>query len=162
MSSHTCLRTSRRFRLLGMLMGLACSACGGEGDGLTKFPVHGSVQVNGQPAEGMVVTFQSTTDATGKNAARPVGVTDADGRFELSTNGDKDGAVEGEYAATFFWPSGKGPMPTDRLKGRFSRPGDPRFKVKIAAQATELEPFRLDIDPKLLKPAPATATAVVK
>lgn len=160
MSSHSRLYASRCGRHLAMLAGLVCSACGGEDDGLKKFPVRGTVQVNGQPADGMVVTFQSTSNTATGNAARPVAVADADGRFELSTNGDKDGAVEGEYAVTFFWPSDKGPMPSDRLKGRFSRPSDSGFKVKIAPQANELEPFRLELDPKLLKPAPGRPAIV--
>jgi hypothetical protein len=142
-----------RPRLLGGLIALAFVGCsGGADDGLKKYPVRGTVLVNGRPAAGIAVTFHHNGEAPG-NAARPVAVADAEGRYTLSTNADKDGAVEGEYTVTFFWPADNGPMPRDRLGGRFADTGLSAFKARVGPRENEIEPFRLEIDPRLLSPA---------
>lgn len=139
----------------GLLLALACAGCaGGEGDGPKKYPVRGVVLVNGQPAERMAVTFHNADPQAPGNAARPVGVSDAEGRFALSTDADKDGAVEGDYEVTFFWPSDDGPMPGDRLGKRFGDRARSKHKLRIEPKENDLEPFRLEVDPKALKPSP--------
>lgn len=130
-----------------------CGGCGGgPDDGLEKYPVRGQVFVNGEPAELMAVTFNNTDANAPGNAARPVAVTDAEGRFALSTNADKDGAVPGEYIVTFYWASENGPSAYDRLGGRFSNPAKSEFKARVEREENDVEPFKLDIDPKALKP----------
>lgn len=144
----------RRYAFLSWAVALVASGCpGGVDDGLTKFPVKGSVKVNGEPAAGMVVNFNGLGQGQAGNASRPVGRTDATGAYELSTNGDKDGAVEGEYAITFFWPSDEGALPTDLLGGKFSDPVRSKIKVSVAPKLNELAPFELDVDAKKLKAA---------
>jgi hypothetical protein len=148
------LRTGAALRLLGVTATLVLGGCSGDpGDGLEKFPVRGAVLVNGVPAPRMVVNFHALDPGTGGNAASPVARCDDSGRFELSTNADRDGAVAGRYAVTFFWPSDEGAMPTDRLDGRFSRPEGSPFRVEVERKANELEPFRVELDPKALAPA---------
>lgn len=151
----------RPLRHQGIWWTLALGYCGcsaGVDDGLKKFPVRGAVLVNGEPAVGMVVTFNNLDRNAPGNATRPVGRTDAEGRFALSTNGEKDGAIEGQYTVTFFWPSDEGAMPVDRLGGRFNDSGRSTFRPIVEPKANDLEAFRLDLDPKLLKPGRAGKT----
>jgi hypothetical protein len=132
-----------------LALGLACWGCSGKpGDGLTKYPVRGTVLVNGEPAAGMVLTFNNLDRGAPGNAARPVGRADPDGHFELSTNGDKDGAVVGDYAVTFFWPSDEGTLPIDLLGGRFADAGRSAFRQRVEPTENDLEPFLLTLDPK--------------
>ncbi|WP_422929840.1 hypothetical protein [Singulisphaera sp. PoT] len=132
---------------------LSVAGCGEESDGLEKYPVRGSVLVNGKPAEMMAVTFHNSDANAPGNASRPVAVTDAEGRFTLSTNADKDGAIPGEYLVTFFWSSENGPSAYDRLGGRFQNPKASTFKVQVGRKENDLEPFKLDVDSKAPKPA---------
>ncbi len=148
-------RSSRRGFVAACLAALAFGStpgCGDEGDGLEKHPVHGQVLVNGEPAELMAVTFHKTDGGASGNAARPVAVTDARGEFSLSTNADKDGAVVGEYVVTFYWASENGPSAYDRLGGRFANPDSSAYHVRVEPKTNELEPLRLDIDAKKLRP----------
>ncbi|QDV32415.1 hypothetical protein [Tautonia plasticadhaerens] len=132
----------------------------GPDDGLEKHPVRGSVLVNGEPAELMVVTFHNLDPAAPGNAGRPVGATDAEGRFELSTNADRDGAVAGEYAVTFFWSSSNTINAADRLGGRFTEPSRSEFKVRVVPGDNDLEPFRLEVEPSQIRPADGAAPVV--
>jgi hypothetical protein len=140
-------------RAAALLIVLACGGgCGDAGDGLEKYPVRGRVLVNGQSAEMMAVTFHNTDPAAPGNAARPVAVTDAEGRFALSTNADRDGAVPGEYLVTFFWASENGPSAYDRLGGRFADAAGSGQRIRVEKKENDLEPIDLRVDPGALKP----------
>ncbi|MDR3619547.1 MAG: hypothetical protein P4L85_09370 [Paludisphaera borealis] len=137
---------------------LACASasitgCGADESGPRKYPVRGTVEVNGAPASKVVVTFNNANPAAPGNSAHPVARADDQGRFELSTDADKDGAVEGSYSVTFFWPSDEGTFPKDRLDGMFSKPEASKIKVDVKSEENALEPFRLTIPAKRLKPA---------
>ncbi len=109
---------------------LSVAGCSGHvDDGLEKYPVHGQVLVNQPARELMSVTLQQHRHQRPGQRARPVAVTDPEGRFALSTNADKDGAVPGEYLVTFFWASENGPSAYDRLGGRFSNPTKSDFRA---------------------------------
>src|SRR5262245_1271838 len=108
---------SRRFHRSGressirrgvLLLFCLAPGCSDGAVGLKTYPVRGSVLVNGEPAKGMVVTFQNTDKNAPGNAVHPVAVTDDQGKFALSTNADKDGAPEGEYVVLFFWNASQG------------------------------------------------------
>lgn len=58
----------------------------------SRYPVSGTVTINGQPLQGATLNFLS---ADGSRSA--VGETDARGRYELTTFAPGDGAVPGEY-----------------------------------------------------------------
>ena len=58
--------------------------------------------VEGKPAEGVQVFFHPL-DASQRGIPR--GVTDAEGRFQLRTYHDGDGAPAGEYTVTVYWPA---------------------------------------------------------
>ncbi|HET6572815.1 MAG TPA: hypothetical protein VFG68_04375 [Fimbriiglobus sp.] len=86
----------RAFRLL-VLCGSAAllSGCGGGPD---IAPVSGRVTMDGKPLANVYVTFQPNPGKDVENAGRgSVGVTDADGRFTLTYEGGRSGAVVGKH-----------------------------------------------------------------
>ena len=153
--SRRCHRSERESSLRRGLLLLLCLAagCSDEAVSLKTYPVRGSVLVNGEPAKGMVVTFQNTDKSAPGNAAHPVAVTDKDGKFALSTDSNKDGAPEGEYVVRFFWNSSEGLPAFDRLGGRFNKAEQSKFRVKVEPKEMDLEPFRLDVAAKRIRPA---------
>lgn len=99
--------------LLGSLMCLACCGCGGgkpEGEAKRE-PVYkagGIVTRKGVPVEGAVVQLLSMAGKPGAS-----GRTDAQGKFVLSTYGNGDGAVEGEFVVLISKPeTGTAAAPT--------------------------------------------------
>lgn len=68
--------------------------CAGQqgGDRPKTVPVTGTVTHNGQPVEGATVAFQGAGGSQGA-----IGVTDAGGKYKLTTFQSGDGAVPGEY-----------------------------------------------------------------
>ncbi len=85
---------SRGVLSAGMLVFVVSLGCGGgaDGDRPATYPVSGTVAMNGQPVADANVNFQMV-DGTGA----AVGVTDAHGRYELTTFTAGDGAMLGEY-----------------------------------------------------------------
>jgi hypothetical protein len=84
---------------------MLCLGCGGP-TGEPTYPVTGTVKVNGAPAEGVAVSF--VPDGDGGQCA--VGVTDAAGKYSLTTRKKDDGAVVGRYKVGFA--KYQGPPPT--------------------------------------------------
>ena len=78
---------------------IGCTPAGGGGPETVK--VTGTVTLNGQAVDGATVSFSPTSG--GRAAA---GVTDASGRFTLSTLETGDGAVPGSYGVTITKRSG--------------------------------------------------------
>jgi hypothetical protein len=130
------------------LLGLA--GCGNEGPVL--HPVRGKVLVNGRPAERVVVAFYHSDPTVKGNAAHPCTVTNEAGEFQMSTNTDGDGAVEGEYIVTFIWWSDPDPdRAKDLLSSKYSDEKKSTFRAKVSKGATELPPFELTADPTQVK-----------
>jgi hypothetical protein len=130
-------------------MVLALAGCG---DGkIKRFPVKGSVTVDGQPADGAMVVFCPVNPSPEVEALRPSAKADASGAFALMTFDAGDGAPAGEYKVLVKWPA----KPTmDARDGRPGAPGPDRLKGKyynldntqLTAQVdgpTELPPFAL-------------------
>lgn len=82
--------------LLGSVLGLGC---GGQQDAdrPSTCPVTGTVTHNGEPVDGATVAFQSADGSRGA-----VGVTDAGGKYTLTTFESGDGAVPGAYQVKIF------------------------------------------------------------
>ena len=122
-------------------------------DGLTKFPVTGTVLINGKPQEGVRVRFFRDGKPGRTNADTPAAVTDSEGRFAISTNGDGDGAVAGTYKVTFFWKHGNAPGTPDLLGGRYTKLETSAFEVTVIEGENELPAFELEApDPAELRP----------
>jgi hypothetical protein len=90
------------------------------------YPVAGKVLVNGLPAAGAMVAFHPLNEIHGSGCL-PVGTTDDDGTYRLTTYATGDGAPAGEYAVTVIWPDGtphdcsdEGTLKHDLLKGRYA------------------------------------------
>jgi hypothetical protein len=86
----------------GWIVALAAVGCGQS----ETVEVTGTVTLNGQPAEQAEVMFNPK--AAGRFA---IGVTDASGKFTLSTAKPNDGALPGEYVVTLaeYYPPDKPP-----------------------------------------------------
>jgi hypothetical protein len=85
----------------------ALAGCPGGGTGVGTVPVTGTVTLDGSPVSGASVAF-SPKSADGRAAA---GVTDASGRFELTTVAGGDGAMPGSYAVTITKAAGQALAP---------------------------------------------------
>ena len=100
-----------RYLMILLLATLPLSGCSGSSeDKWTKqrpetIPAGGSVTFKGEPLEGATVVFRS-------NGAQPqaaVGRTDKEGKFQLRTFEDGDGAVPGEQTVTITCVKSEGP-----------------------------------------------------
>ncbi|HID75213.1 MAG TPA: carboxypeptidase regulatory-like domain-containing protein [Planctomycetaceae bacterium] len=83
--------------LTGMVLGCAGS------DRPETVPVSGTVTLNGQPLAGAHVVF---TLKEGGELAKATGTTDSQGKYQLSTFGENDGAVPGSYVVTITKTAG--------------------------------------------------------
>jgi hypothetical protein len=133
--------------LVPALCGLSCSGSGGKLN-----PVEGKVLYKDKPLKGAVLTFhpKGGNDVT---TVRPVGMTQEDGTFKLTT-GQKEGAPAGEYVVTLICSeevnpsskksfSTKAPETQDRFQGAYAKPETSTLKVEIKKGNNQLEPFRL-------------------
>lgn len=137
-----------------VLMGLVCwSGCR---DGrVVRYPVQGTVLVDGQPADGAFVFLFPLDGSEEVMKLRPYGITDANGTFTLSSLSPNDGSPVGEFAVTVRWPDRhptqmgngnekrSGLAGYDRLNGRYTSPTKSPLKVTITAGQNELPPFEL-------------------
>jgi len=130
---------------LGLCLCLAsCSNKYGEHP---PYPVSGRLVVNGKPAEGAAVVFRHTAD-WGDKTIVPIGWTDAEGNFEMSTFGVKDGAPAGEYKVEISWPAyrkGRNIGP-DKLGGKFSDGNKSGLTVQVEEKSNMLKPFDLNVE----------------
>lgn len=132
--------------LLSGVLAAGCRRASHQLESRPTFPVEGTLLVRGQPEQGLQVFFHPL-DASQRGIPR--GVTDADGRFQLRTYRDGDGAPAGEYALTVYWP---GPpkvpaddqLPPDRLEGRYANPRDSSLRATVAGPRTTLPTFDIN------------------
>lgn len=117
-----------------------------------KYPVTGTVLVNGEPAWGVQIQLVSSEGGLSDQDARPGGTTDKNGNFELTSYWTGDGAVSGEFAVVFFWPTNILNPSTDRFRGKFLNASKSTFRITIPPEKTKLTPFDLIIDSKELLP----------
>lgn len=78
-----------RFASFALLLALLAAGCGG---GPEFAEVQGTVKVNGRPVDKIQVEFWPTV-----SGPRSIGVTDAEGRFTLTADTGKPGAVVGTH-----------------------------------------------------------------
>lgn len=100
---------------------------GPVGEVIEVVDASGVLTFQGKPLEGFTVTFMPVT------GGRPAsGITDAEGKFVLGTNGANDGAVAGANKVAVVWA---GPPPTDdTTAGAIDDPADmPAPPVEIPA-----------------------------
>lgn len=146
-----------RFQQLVVVMMLVTLGCSDVDPNLKPvFPVQGGVYFKGNPAEGDMVTFHPLPLESGQYVAvRSRGTVSEDGMFKLTTYNTDDGAPQGDYAVTIYWPAkptgtrdnfeDEGTeLPRDKLGLRFSNPASTSLRVEIKAPSTELLPFKIE------------------
>lgn len=109
----------------------------------------------GRPCDNALVVFHPL-EKDRINDPKPVGKTDTQGGFVLTTFAENDGAIPGEYAITVVWPgqnskSSKlsmtgegGAAGADQLKGKFGDPSKPLLKATIPSQGAPDLAFEVD------------------
>jgi hypothetical protein len=137
--------------LLGLvLVGLLATAGCGDGK-IRRYPINGSVNVDGKPTAGVMVIFCPVGGSEELQKMRPFGITEADGKFQLTSVQRADGAPLGQYKVLMNWPEqSRGPsrdgiqeMGPDRLQGRYMNLNKCQFTVDVKSGANDLPPFEL-------------------
>ena len=130
----------------GLLVLCLCVVLGcGQATGPVKYPVSGMVTVNGEPAEGVAVVFHHGDPGLPASLRYPTAVSDAEGLFQISSTGTKDGAVSGEYAVTFTWLSSSELDAFDMFNGALGTPATSRFKVVVPVEEPGQVQFDIEI-----------------
>jgi hypothetical protein len=137
---------------LAALCAALAVGCGKQNDGRAPlYPASGQVTVGGQPAAGAEVVFYgATSDLQGPGTIAPVGTTDENGRYQLSSYGVDDGAPAGKFNVTVHWPEPIPPgadeemyQPKDRLKQKYLDPKSAGITMEIPVGGGELPPIAL-------------------
>jgi hypothetical protein len=129
----------------GILLALLASACsrGGTSNEVRK-PVHsvrGQLLVGGKPATGALIVLVPLNEPAEPVDPRPRAEAGADGSFDVSMYGDKDGAPVGDYHVIVLW-EGEGGY--DKLKNQYSDPTKSKLRVTVKEGNNELPPFKLN------------------
>ena len=133
------------FLILGGCLGLLTPGCSPSGPKLN--PVRGTATVNGKPAHHAIV-FLHRKARTDMAEAVPYGKVAADGTFSITTTKDGDGATEGEYTITVYWPDmskpedGNGQRP-DALNGAYDKVAQSKLNTVVKAEANVIAPLNL-------------------
>ncbi len=130
-SSFNALRFDARLVALGVLV-FACLGCSEatQREGMVK--IKGLVQVDGAPAEGVLMTLHPQTG----DASISTGTTGEDGSLQISTYTLGDGAPAGDYIVTFTWGKYdrvKRAYLGDELGGRYASPKKSEVVWKVSA-----------------------------
>ena len=137
--------------LIASVAGLA-PGCFWRTDRLPVNRVGGSVLVAGKPAVGAKLFFHPVDAGFNPRALRPFAEVAEDGTFELSTYLADDGAPEGDYIVTVYWPAPRKPtkgkfedesLPPDRLKNVYSSPRTSNLRAHINRGDNVLPAFEL-------------------
>lgn len=114
--------------LLGNLV-LGCSEAPRGGPRLDTTPVTGVIEVDGEPAEGVLVECHPQPGAD--TIKYPLtAMTDAEGRFSMSMYQAGDGLPEGTYNLAFVWEE-MGIPPKDKLKKAYADPRKSNHQLTV-------------------------------
>ncbi len=127
------MRPSCFFPLVAMsVVWIGTGGCAPKGP--VKYQVTGVVRVNGEPAERMVVQLEAVNASQPGNLAYPTGLTDRDGTFWISTEGNRDGAAAGEYSVVFSWLSSPELDAFDMLGGALANAKNTPYRITIPTE----------------------------
>jgi hypothetical protein len=113
------------------------------------YPVKGQLVVQGKPAEGALVILQpkDNPNVAEWSEGFPRATTGTEGKFELGTYADTDGAPAGDYVVLVSWtppnPQNEETSLPDRLGGRYSDPATSKLTAKVEPRPTELPPINI-------------------
>lgn len=130
-------------RLVACASLLFAWGCGPSGP--KRYPVTGTVKVDGNLAERVLVqfTYEGTGDVKG-NDKYPSALTDASGLFTLGKGSAVEGAVAGEYAVTFSWMSGPELEAFDKFKGKLGDPAKSKHRIRVPEDTQKPLEFQLE------------------
>lgn len=136
----------------GMILAMiAAAGCGGS-NRKPVYPVSGKVVINKKGVKGVAVSFHPKGELTNLRAMRSFTTTEEDGTFRLSTYDSDDGAPEGDYVVTLYWP---GPLPPgspigevgpDQLGGKYANPQTSTLRAQIRTSRNDLPPFEIQVE----------------
>lgn len=135
--------------LLVLLVG-----CGKQPADVPTVPIHpvsGVVTLDGKPIEGARLTLISLQGQQPGDIT-PNGISDAEGKFQISTYSVGDGAPDGAYAITVSWPeirNAGGSEPEygkERLPRKYQQPEQSGFVVTVSEDLQE--PVKLELQKK--------------
>lgn len=135
------------WRLLACL-GLAVSGCTQllPEDAVKVFPVTGTLSFNGDPMKHAVITFYAKD-----SKLTALGTANEQGDYDLTTYLTNDGAAEGDYTVTIYWPDENfkppagdpdPPLPPDRLKQEYNNAKQPKLTAKVLDEPNSID-FKL-------------------
>lgn len=130
---------------LGMMALIGCS--GEEVD--PRYPVSGTVSIMGAPVEGAIVAF--TPEGGGLPAS---GTTDADGKYQLTTRVNGDGALPGKYLVSIakYQSTLDSPETTPEAESESSDPYDITNEYPTGYDELEESEIAASISKNLLPP----------
>jgi len=129
------------FTALALLVGSCSGSKQSDANRKPVHPVRGQLLVSGKPAAGAFVFFVPVNELPEPTDPRPRAQVAADGSFDVSMYGDKDGAPAGDYIVTVLW-EGEGGY--DKLKNQYNDPKKSKLRVTVKEGKNDLPPFRLD------------------
>lgn len=118
------------FRTAVLVVAVGAGGCSSGPVNPTVYPVTGQVLHNGNPVEGASVSFVG--DGTGKPA---YGITDAQGKFKLTTFKQDDGALPGKHAVSVSKAVAVDPTDDGSMEAAEKRAHEPRVEPKSAIPA---------------------------
>jgi hypothetical protein len=131
-----------RARVATFALMMACLAgCGGGSGRPELVPVQGTVNFKGAPLAGATVTFYCE-----KSPRSAMGITDANGKFSLTTYDTNDGAVPGEHSVSITKvkaSDSSGPITQENAKEKMAKdmqmmikgnPGDVKAELDLPAR----------------------------
>ena len=146
----------RAFALAALLLSLSSlsAGCGeAEIDQVPVFPVRGKLLVGSQPAAGAMLTLHPAT-AAAATSLRSLAIVAEDGQYEFTTYRSADGAPQGEFVLTAYWPDARRAtqdpdgeseqLPPDLLGGRFSNPSRSPLRIRVTPGENHLAPLDLN------------------
>ena len=142
------MRRTPGYVLLSLALVPGCASREAGDNRVKVYPVEGKLLVLGRPAGDATLAFHAVDkDRTGGSC--PVGMTRADGTYRLMTYSQDDGAPEGEYVITLYWPhdpqlvSGVAcacsELTThDRLFGRYADPATSQLRATVRPEQNQI------------------------
>lgn len=109
------------------------------------YPVGGVLTLDGKPVAGATVRFTLTNPVTGKTANAADGLTDANGRFQMTAYSKFDGCPAGEYvvvvlkAAAGFDDGEADAGPKSLLPAAYGSPATSPLKVTVKDEANDVK-----------------------
>lgn len=105
------------------------------------YPVSGKVVVgkSKKAAVGAMVFFNAVQETPGE-FIRPAGTVDASGEYKITSRNTHDGAPEGEYIITLYWPHPQKSVfdcdDDDRLNGAYMNVEKSKFRFTVRPEGT--------------------------